>query len=266
MLGYLKGTVHMPLVLSADSLTMSRWWVDAAFGVHNDCRGHTGAGMSLGQGMVLSYSWKQKINTKSSTEAELVGVDDSLGYILWARYFMQEQGYDMDASLLYQDNMSAILLETNGKASSTKRTKHIKVKYFFIKDKIDQGEITVEHCPTDQMWTDINTKPKQGLHFHTFRSHMMGIPVDYKDEDFAAGCYFRPPDWIPEPVSMLPIPKDRAASQECVGDNEKRPKRTATRREKKAQFTADVEVRTLPGGERTRELMKTNCSGEAVSM
>ncbi len=57
--------------------------------------------------------------------------------------------------------MSAILLGTNRKASSSKCTKYIKVKYFFIKDEIDQqGEITVEHCPTDQMWTDINTKPK----------------------------------------------------------------------------------------------------------
>jgi hypothetical protein len=67
---------------------------------------------------------------------------------------MQEQGYDMDASLLYQDNMSAILLETNGQVSSSKRTKHIKVKYYFTKDKVGQGEITVKHCPTDQMWTD----------------------------------------------------------------------------------------------------------------
>jgi hypothetical protein len=82
--------------------------------------------------MALVYSWKQKINTKSSTEAELVGVDDLLGYILWARYFMIEQGYDMDPSLLYQDNMSAILLETNRRASSSKWTKHIKLKYFLI--------------------------------------------------------------------------------------------------------------------------------------
>jgi hypothetical protein len=88
VLGYLKGTLHMPLILSADSLTLSRWWVDAVYAVHNDCWGHTGAGMSFCQGMALSYSWKQKINTKSSTEAELVGVDDSLGYILWAHYFM----------------------------------------------------------------------------------------------------------------------------------------------------------------------------------
>jgi hypothetical protein len=143
VLSYLKGTIHMPLILSADSLTLSRWWVDAAYAVHEDCRGHTGAGMSFGQGMALSYSWKQKINTKSSTEAELVGVDDALGYILWARYFMQEQGSNMDPSLLYQDNMSAILLETNGRASSSKRTKHIKVKYYLIKDKVDQNKITI---------------------------------------------------------------------------------------------------------------------------
>ncbi len=126
MLSYLKGTLHPPLILLADLLTLSRWWVDAAYAVHDYCRGHTGAGMSFGHGMALSYSWKQKINTKSSTEAELVGVDDSLGSILWACYFMIEQRYDMDPSLLYQDNMSAILLETNRRASSSKRTKHIK--------------------------------------------------------------------------------------------------------------------------------------------
>ena len=45
-------------------------------------------------------------------------MDNSLGHILWARYFMQEQGYAMDASLLYQDNMSAILLKTNGRRAA----------------------------------------------------------------------------------------------------------------------------------------------------
>jgi hypothetical protein len=95
LLGYLKGTPNMPLVLLADSLTLSSWWEDVAYAVHNDCRGHTGAGMSLGQGMALSYSWKQKINTKSSTKAKLVRVDDSLGYILWVSHFMQKQGFYM---------------------------------------------------------------------------------------------------------------------------------------------------------------------------
>jgi hypothetical protein len=205
----------MSLVLSADSPTLSRWWVDAAYAVHNDCKGHMGAGMSFGQGMAISYSWKQKVMMKSSTEAELVGVDDTLGYILWARYFMEEQRYDMDASILYQDNMSAILLETNGKASSSKRTKHIKVKYFYVKEKVDNGEIEIEHCPTEQMWTDINTKPKQGAVFRAFRGHVMGIPAEYNDKDFAGILHTTPPM-----SSMLPIPRTPKASQECVGEHE----------------------------------------------
>jgi len=171
--------------------------------------------MSFGQGMALSYSWKHKINTKSLTEAEIVGVDNSLGYILWACYFMIEQGYDMDPSLLYQDNMSAILLETNGSASSSKWTKNIKVKYFFVKDKVNQGELTIEHCPKEQMWTDINTKPKQGAVFRAFRRHVIGIPADYNDAFFASSCNFRLPT---EPVLMLPIPRDQVAAKECVGE------------------------------------------------
>ena len=118
----------------------------------------------------------------------------------------------MDASLLYQDNMSAILLETNGKASSSKHTKHIKVKYFFIKDKVDQGEITIEHCPTKQMWTDINTKLKQGLAFRVFCGHVMGIPADYKDSDYEGKVPLMPV------VSMLPLTKEQLALQECVGE------------------------------------------------
>ncbi len=127
----------------------------------------------------------------------------------------------MDASLLYQDNMSAILRETNGKASSSKQTKHIKVKYFYVKDKIDQGKIVVEQCPNGQMWTGINTKPKQGTIFQVFRGHVMAIPTDYNDSNFRDLCQFKPPDFIPKPVSILPIPKDWVASQECVRANAK---------------------------------------------
>ena len=269
--GYLKGTLHMLLILSVDSMMLSPWWVDAVHAVHDDCREHTGAGMIFSQGMALSYSWKQKINTESSTEAELVGVDNLLGYILWAHYFMIEQGYDMDPSLLYQDNMSDILLKTNGRASSSKRTKHIKVKYFLIKDKVDWEEITIEHCPAEQMWMDINTKPKQGAVFRAFRGHVMGIPADYNDASFATRCNFRPPNWALEPVSMLPIPKDWVTAQECVGEQvtsnnkeveiwDKSPTkdRRVTFQPKsqlpaKVWFAVDVEVRAEPTAEPTKQ-------------
>jgi hypothetical protein len=71
--------------------------------------------------------------------------------------------------------MRAVLLERNGKASSTKQTKHIKFKYSYIKGKVDNGEIKMQNCPMGQMWTEINTKPKQGLVYQEFRGHVMGI-------------------------------------------------------------------------------------------
>ncbi len=82
MLGYLKGAINISLILLVDSLTLSWWWVDAAYAVHHNCKGHTGVGMGFGQGIALSYSWKQKIVAKSLTEAELVGVNNTLGCIL----------------------------------------------------------------------------------------------------------------------------------------------------------------------------------------
>jgi hypothetical protein len=82
--------------------------VDASHGVHADCKGHTGAGMTLGNGAVMSSSRKQKINTRSSTESEVVGVDDVMPSVLWSLYFLQEQGYGTAHAVIYQDNKSAI--------------------------------------------------------------------------------------------------------------------------------------------------------------
>ena len=84
-------------------------YADAAFAVHPNMHSHTGGTMTLGRGCVISTSIKQKINTKSSTEAELVGTDDMSGQLLWTRYFLQEQGYDFKTVLL-QDNQSCICL------------------------------------------------------------------------------------------------------------------------------------------------------------
>ena len=126
----------------------------------------------------ISHSWRQKVNTRSSTESEIVGVDDAMPTVLWSLYFIQAQGYDMTHATICQDNKSAILLERNGKMSSSKRTKHIKMKYFFITDKIAQGEIQVKHVPTDEMWIDSNTKPTMGRRYRVDRSHIMGCPVD----------------------------------------------------------------------------------------
>ena len=107
---------------------------------------------------------KQKINTRSSTETELVATDDMLPQVLWTKYFLDEQGVKAQHAV-YQDNTSAQRLETNRGMSSGKQTKHMNVRYFFIKDQMDAGDFKIEHCPTKDMQEDYFTKPLQGKLF-----------------------------------------------------------------------------------------------------
>ena len=67
--------------------------------------------------------------------------------------------------MVYQDNQSAMLLENNGRGSSSKRTRHINIRYFFVTDRIKEGEMRVEYCPTGDMVADYFTKPLQGSLF-----------------------------------------------------------------------------------------------------
>ncbi len=67
---------------------------------------------------------------------------DKLPDIIWTRYFVECQGYDIgECIVVFQDNMSSLLLEKNGRVSSSKRMKHIKAKYFLIKNHYESGEI-----------------------------------------------------------------------------------------------------------------------------
>jgi hypothetical protein len=101
---YLRGSPDLALTLEGDDAHVIKWWVDASFAVHTDMKSHTGGTMSLGKGSVYSASTHQKINTKSSTEAELVGVDDVMPLVLWTRYFLCAQGYDVKENKVFQDN------------------------------------------------------------------------------------------------------------------------------------------------------------------
>ena len=175
LMEYLNGTKELMLRLWADDLRVVKWYVDASFAVHPDYRSHTGAAMTLGEGAVIGLSKKQKLNTRSSTEAELVGADDAATMILWTGLFMEEQGYPLKKNILYQDNKSAILLETNGRRSAGKRSRALNVRYFFLTDQVEKKNISIEYCPTDEMWADYMTKPLQGEKFIKFRNEILGI-------------------------------------------------------------------------------------------
>ena len=172
---YLRGTAELELTLEAENMNVIKWWADGAFAVHNDFKSHTGGIMMIGKGAVYSTSTKQKINTKSSTEAELVAVDDVIGQVIWTKKFLEAQGYDVGASTIHQDNQSGIRLETNGKRSSSKRTRHINIRYFFMKDKVDTKEVEIKYCPAGTMIADFLTKPLQGSAFTTFRNLILNI-------------------------------------------------------------------------------------------
>jgi hypothetical protein len=103
--------------------------------------------------------------------------------MLWMLHFIQAQGYSIECAGLYQDNISTQLLIKNGRMSSGKHTKLIKVKFFFIKDRVDDREIKVFDCLTHKMWVDVMTKPLQGMAFKVMRAELMNCPVNYEDPE-----------------------------------------------------------------------------------
>ena len=174
MMQYLCGTKGMVLTLRASDEGIVRWWIDASYAVHEDMKGHTGATLSLGKGAIYSGSWKQRLVSRGSTESELIGVYDVLPQVLWTKQFLEEQGHLDTTTVVYQDNMSSILLERNGRSSSTKRTKHMHVRYFYVTEQVQNKTIHITHCPTEEMVADFFTKPLQGSLFTKMRSYVMG--------------------------------------------------------------------------------------------
>ena len=137
---------------------------------------------TMRKGATSSYLRKVKLNTRSSTETELVAADMYMLKMLWTLYFIQHQGYGAECMELYQDNISTQLLMKNGRFLSGKKTKHIKAKFYFIKDRVDDGEMQIIKYPTDNMWADVLTKPLQGAVFKKMRAQLMNCSVDYKED------------------------------------------------------------------------------------
>jgi hypothetical protein len=174
ILTFLKETQDEDTAMKADDTQSIKWYVDAAFAVHKDYKSHTGATMTLGEGTLSSVSTKQKVMLQSSTEAELVGLDDVISKVLWSKLFIEAQGHTVKTTVIYRDNTSSMKLEQNGKASLGKRTRHFNIKYFYITDLIQRNEVQIEYCPTDAMIADYYmTKPLVGAKFFHFREHLM---------------------------------------------------------------------------------------------
>ena len=134
--------------------------------------------MTIGKGAIYTKSSKQKINTRSSTEAELVAVNDSMTMILWTRLFLESQGVTVTDNIIFQDNQSTMLLAKNGRQSSGKTTRHLDIRYYYVTDNVKQGKVSIEYCPTTEMLADFFTKPLQGALFRKFRAILINLSSD----------------------------------------------------------------------------------------
>ena len=135
----MKGTRYIKLNIIVDSLTTIGWYVDDSYNVHSNCKGHTGMMMTLGAGASMSMSKGHMLNAKSLTKAEVVGAYNVLPYMLWGKCFIEAQGHIIDHNFILQENKSTIFLAENRMMCSSKKTKHMRHRFYLIKDRIDGG-------------------------------------------------------------------------------------------------------------------------------
>ena len=176
ILGFLLRTQHQQLILKIGNKLQLRAYVDASFGVYKDGKSVTEIVLMLGDATIYVKSSKQKIVTRSSTESELVGISDALSQILWTREFLIRQGLSIGPAVVYQDNQSTIFLANKGRSTS-ERSRHIMIRYFFVAHYVEAKEIEIEYLPTADMIADILTKPLHGSLFLKFAAIMTGTPT-----------------------------------------------------------------------------------------
>ena len=143
-----------------------RAYVDAAYGVHMDGKSHTGVSIVLGEsGPIFVRSTKQPIVAKSSTESELIATSDSANQIFHVRNFIIAQGHGDQPATIFQDNLSCMALIEKGKSTSM-RSRHIQIRYFWVKERVDNGEAVITHMRSEAMGpANALTKPLVGSQF-----------------------------------------------------------------------------------------------------
>ena len=146
-------------------------FIDAAYGVHTDRKSQSGIVISLGGGPVYVSCAKQKLMTKSSHEAELVSLSDGGSQVIWSRNFVIAQGYDLPAVRIGQDNQA--VLQSIQRGVPAERSRHVDIRYFWLKDRAESGEVLIEYVPTEDMVADMLTKPLQGEIFRRLRDLLL---------------------------------------------------------------------------------------------
>ena len=156
-------TPNLGIVLRVGNTIKVRAYIDASYGVHQGSgKSHTGCVIALGDaGVIAARSSKQQIVTKSSTEAELVGLSDSVAQAIHLRNFVIGQGYSVGPVVVYQDNLSCMALMKRGGPGS-ERSRSINICNFWVAERVVDEEVVIEHLSTDLMYANALTKPVHG--------------------------------------------------------------------------------------------------------
>ena len=134
----------------------------------DDSKSTSGYVFLLGGGAVAWSSRKQPIVTLSTTEAEYVAAATCACQAVWMGRVLKEIGYDQGGEMvLLCDNTSTIKLSKNAVLHG--RSKHIKVRYHFLRDLVKEGVIKLVYCNTEEQLADIMTKPLKMVTFQRIR-------------------------------------------------------------------------------------------------
>jgi len=171
-LKYLNGTKELGITLRPGDKLQLTAHVDASFATHRDAKSHTGIVVMLGEDPIFAKSSKQKLVTKSSTEAELVSLSDATTQVVWARELFFQQGYNLGPANVFEDNQSTIALVKADKPLGA-ASRHINIRHFFVHDRAQAGEVSVKYIPTEDQIADLLTKPLQGSRFRSLRDKLL---------------------------------------------------------------------------------------------
>ena len=176
ILNYLAGTRTLGLCFHAPSGVKLVATVDASYGTHTDRKSHTGITLHIGEssGSFLTRSKKQSITADSSTAAEYIAAHSAAKEIQWARSLLDELGYkQQEPTVLFEDNKSTITMVNND--SHSQKTKHIDIRYHYIREAVQRKQLVMEHLPTKEMTSDIATKPLGPTEFLRKRPLLLGM-------------------------------------------------------------------------------------------
>jgi hypothetical protein len=173
---YLLGTSTLGLTFRSGEVGLTlHGTVDASYASHPDMKSHTGFTVHLvpGSAAVIARSKKQTIVADSSTYSEWIAAHSASHYIVWARSLLSEMGFTQHTpTTLYEDNKSTIALLNQ--PSNANRTKHVAIRFSYLRERIEEKEITMEYLKTEDMISDILTKPLARIPFVHLRDLLLG--------------------------------------------------------------------------------------------